>query len=117
MKTVKGILNTALETVADRGPIYASPELCFERVSSIVSVIANRTISPYECVMVHVATKLARIAQSQKHEDSYVDAAAYLAIAAQLTNGFDDKPADVQQAVLNKIESDLARLTVPNENN
>lgn len=43
----------------------------------------DRVVTPYDVAMIHVATKMARIASSPRHADNYVDGVNYIAFAAQ----------------------------------
>jgi hypothetical protein len=62
-----------------RQEMYADPVLNFERISNIASSITGRMLSPSDCCLVLVATKLAR--EMHKHtRDNVVDAVGYLEI-------------------------------------
>ena len=55
----------------------------FDRISRIATVMLDRVVTPYDVAMIHVATKMARVASNPRHADNYVDGVNYMAIAAQ----------------------------------
>jgi len=82
--TPHDILTKCAELIEDRGQDYGGIEDNFRRISVIASVILNKTITPHDAAIVHLSTKLARMAGAQNKEDNYLDGINYLAIAAEL---------------------------------
>lgn len=77
------VLETAHEiTYADRNRSYGDPVENFDHISRIaMAIMANTPTSPMEMsVIVHMATKLARMGTSPLEKDHYVDLAAYTGI-------------------------------------
>jgi hypothetical protein len=58
-------------------------EETFDRTAKLASTLLNTEISAYEVVMIHVATKLARLQEARTLDDNYIDAMNYMAMAAQ----------------------------------
>lgn len=46
----------------------------------------DRVVTPYEIVLIHVATKMARMAANPTHADNYVDTINYMSFAAQFVD-------------------------------
>jgi hypothetical protein len=57
--------------------------MVFDRISRIATVMLDRVVTPYDVAMIHVATKMARVASNPRHADNYVDGVNYMAFAAQ----------------------------------
>jgi len=82
--TRKDILKEAIElTTNDRNASYGEPYFNHERIAQIWSVILGHTIQPSQVALCMAGLKLARLA-GQSTPDSYVDGAAYFAIAGEL---------------------------------
>jgi hypothetical protein len=84
-------LTKCAELIEDRGQDYGGIEDNFRRISVIASVILNKTITPHDAAIVHLSTKLARMAGAQNKEDNYLDGINYLAFAAELRKLEDTK--------------------------
>jgi hypothetical protein len=82
--TPHDILAKCADLIEDRGQDYGGIEDNFRRISVIASVILNKTITPHDAAIVHLSTKLARMAGAQNKEDNYLDGINYLAFAAEL---------------------------------
>jgi hypothetical protein len=81
----KEILDQAtLLTCGSRQEVYGTPHVNHSRIASMWSVILGRHVLPHEVALCMAATKIARLVESPDHVDSYVDGAAYMAIAAEL---------------------------------
>lgn len=78
------ILEEAMSIIVERGQDYGGIEDNFARIAAIAQSILNVPITPYHVAMIHVATKLARMAGSRDKHDNYVDAINYIAFAAGL---------------------------------
>ena len=68
-------------TSGDRNREYGEPVENHQRIADIFAAMTGHQMTPREVALFHVATKLARLTRSACHQDSYVDAMAYLAIA------------------------------------
>lgn len=75
------ILEEARSLIGERGANYGGIEDNFSRIATIAQTALNVQITPYQVAMVHVATKLARMAGPGDKHDNYVDAINYLAFA------------------------------------
>lgn len=76
----KSILTEADALVnGDRQKAYADPITNFKRISAIASGLLGKEITPAECAMVLVATKLGREMHGHKR-DNIIDCAGYLEI-------------------------------------
>jgi hypothetical protein len=83
MKT-KDILDEAKEIIGERGADYGGFENNFDRISRLACIATGLNISAYEIALIMVCLKLARIRQAPRKRDSYIDAIAYLAFAAEI---------------------------------
>jgi hypothetical protein len=68
----------------DREKDYGHPKINHGRIADLWSVVLERKIEPHEVALCMALVKVSRLVQTSDHEDSYVDAAAYLAIAGEL---------------------------------
>lgn len=71
-------------THGPRDGVYGSPQLNHERIAAIWSVILGMEVTPAQAALCMAGLKIARLAASPDHVDSYVDGAAYMAIAGEL---------------------------------
>ena len=85
------ILKKALLILKDRGAIYGGVEDHFTRAASIASLWLDREISARDVSMILASVKMARIATTPNHEDSFVDLCNYVAFAASFSGA---APAD-----------------------
>jgi len=84
----KQILDTAtLLTCGSREEVYGTPLINHSRIAKMWSVILGQEVLPAQVALCMAATKIARLVESPDHLDSYVDGAAYLAIAGELAIG------------------------------
>lgn len=67
----------------DRQAAYGPPAENFARIAAGWSVILGREISPAQVALCMAWLKIARLSNGP-HADSYVDGAAYIALAAEL---------------------------------
>jgi hypothetical protein len=70
-------------TSADRNEAYGDPYENHSQIARIFNAITGRDLDAREIALVHVATKLARLSKNHKHDDSHVDAAAYIGIVRE----------------------------------
>lgn len=78
------ILDEAKEIISERGADYGGFEANFDRISRLSCIATGMNVSAYEVALIMTCLKLARIRQAPRKRDSYVDAIAYLAFAAEL---------------------------------
>ena len=79
------ILETAAELInGDRERDYGTPAENFGRIAAGWSVILDQDVSAEQVALCMAWLKIARLVNGP-HEDSYVDAAAYMALAGELS--------------------------------
>lgn len=83
MNRLEVLAEAARLTAGERDKTYGSPMRNHERIAAIWSVILGIEVRPDQVALCMVGTKLARLAETWDHEDSFVDAAAYCGIAAE----------------------------------
>ncbi len=69
----------------DRRGQYGAPAVNFRNVATIWSVVLGHDVTPAEVCLCMGALKLVRASSGDKHRDSYVDAAAYFALAWEVS--------------------------------
>ncbi len=77
------LLDAAKETVADRGEDYGSIWDNHERIAIIWTALIGIQIEPDHVAMVLAGVKLARLAATPDHQDSWVDLAGYAATGSE----------------------------------
>ena len=75
------VLTTAKDVAAERAFQYGEEMLLI--ASKISSTVLNKNITPHDVAIILAALKLARIKDSKKKLDNYVDAINYLGFAAE----------------------------------
>lgn len=98
------VLSTALTTIRDRGKDYGDIKTSFKKAAIIATAQLDKAISPYDVAVIANAMKLARLSNNPNHQDSWVDSAAYTAIAAQLSS---DKPAMPEARFMENVENGI----------
>mgnify|MGYP003636827231 CR=1 FL=1 len=79
------VLAEAMDLVnGQRNRDYGPPESNFRRIADGWSIILQTDVTPEMVAMCMAWLKMARLVNGP-HEDSYVDAAAYMALAAELS--------------------------------
>ena len=79
------ILDTAVTLInGDRERDYGTPAENFGRIAAGWSVILDQDVSAEQVALCMAWLKIARLVHGP-HEDSYVDAAAYMALAGELS--------------------------------
>lgn len=73
--------------VGGRDQVYGTPQENFERIAKLWATILGVEIRPYEVTLCMAALKMARLVNSPVHEDSWVDAAGYIALGYELSDG------------------------------
>jgi hypothetical protein len=83
----KDILEAATAlTYGDRNDQHGHPYVNHDNIAHIWSVILGYKIEPFQVALCMAGLKLARLAGNPDNMDSYIDGAAYLAIAGELVN-------------------------------
>lgn len=79
------ILETAAALInGDRQDAYGAPKENFKRIADGWSVILQADVSAEQVALCMAWLKIARLVHGP-HEDSYIDAAAYMALAGELS--------------------------------
>lgn len=78
------VLQSATDVIGQRGAIYGSPKVNHQRISARLSQLLDMPISDWQACLMMVEVKLSRIQETPNHEDSFIDACAYLALACEL---------------------------------
>ncbi|NDB64022.1 MAG: hypothetical protein EB170_09225 [Nitrosopumilaceae archaeon] len=76
-------LNEARATIQNRGMDYGHPSDNMQRTAALWSSYLEMPITDYQVAMCMALVKVARTMESAKN-DTYIDAAAYIAISGQL---------------------------------
>jgi len=71
-------------TGIDRNKNYGDPYTNHKRIADIWSVILQQEITPSQVALCMVGVKLARLIETPDHTDSFIDGAAYMAIAGEI---------------------------------
>ena len=80
------ILKTADTLVnGDRQEQYGTPQENFDRIAKGWSVLLGKEVVPSEVALCLAWLKMARLVNGP-HDDSYIDGAAYLALAGELAS-------------------------------
>ena len=82
--SARELLNEAADTIADRGATYGHYDLTMLRTSKLWSDFLEREIEPVDVAVCLALVKLARVMESGKHADSWLDCVAYFAQAGSL---------------------------------
>lgn len=83
--TRKKILDEAIRlTHGDRDKNYGTPLVNHQRIAAIWSVILGKEITPSQVALCMAGVKIARLVETPDHLDSFIDGAAYLAIAGEI---------------------------------
>ncbi len=73
-------------TATDRNEIYGDPYTNHKRIADLWSVYLETEISPSQVALCLSLVKIARLIESPNHLDSYIDLAAYSAIAGEISD-------------------------------
>ena len=76
-------------TSGDRNKNYGDPYVNHDRIARIWSVVLGHEVSPAQVALCMVGVKLARLVETPDHLDSFVDGAAYMALAGEIVNKHD----------------------------
>ena len=79
------ILLSATDIIGDRGRVYGHPRVNQTRIAMRLQQMLEVPVTDYQACLAMVEVKLARLQETPDHIDSYIDACAYLALAAELS--------------------------------
>lgn len=71
-------------THGDRNKNYGDPFINHQRIASLWSVFLESEVSPDQAAIMLALVKVARLIESPDHLDSFIDGAAYFAIAGEI---------------------------------
>lgn len=71
-------------TMGDRNDAYGDPFTNMHQTAEAIKAATGYAVTPSDVCLIMVSVKLARLRQSPGHTDSVVDAAAYLAMYAEV---------------------------------
>lgn len=77
------LLDAAKVAVSDRGEAYGGIWQNHERIAVMWTALLGINIEPEQVAMMMAAVKLARLATSPGHQDSWVDLAGYAATGSE----------------------------------
>lgn len=84
------VLQSATDVIGQRGAVYGSPRINQQRISARLTQLLEFPVTDWQACLMMVEVKLSRIQETARHEDSYIDACAYLALACELLTEDDD---------------------------
>jgi hypothetical protein len=84
------VLLSATDVISDRGAVYGHPRINQYRIAMRLQQLFEIPVTDYQACLALVEVKLARLQESHAHLDSYIDACAYLALAAELATEGDE---------------------------
>lgn len=84
------ILLSATDVIGQRGRVYGHPRINQSRIAMRLQQMLEIPITDYQACLAMVEVKLARLQETPDHIDSYIDACAYLALAAELSTEEDE---------------------------
>ena len=80
------ILGEATRSITNHNVDYGEPAKNYERAATLASMILNKPITPYEIMIIKLAVKLSRIAETADLRNSYVELIACAALAGEFVN-------------------------------
>ena len=84
------ILLSATDVIGERGRVYGHPRVNQTRIAMRLQQMLEIPVTDYQACLAMVEVKLARLQETPTHIDSYIDACAYLALAAELSTEGDE---------------------------
>jgi len=84
------LLDAARNAVSDRGVAYGNVRDNHERIAVMWTALLGVSISAPQVAMMMAALKLARLAATPDHQDSWIDLAGYAATGSECLEGEDD---------------------------
>ena len=93
--TAQEILDEAGAIRGDRGAIYGHPYINHKRIAQLWTTFLGFPITPDQAAICMALVKISRLAETTGHRgrDGFVDACAYISLAAQLSTT-DDREFD-----------------------
>lgn len=76
----KRLINT------DRAKDYGHPRINHERIAALWSPLLGIEVTPSQVALCMTQVKISRLVQTPDHLDSFIDAAAYISIAGELSS-------------------------------
>ena len=73
-------------THGDRNKNYGDPLTNHQRIAALWSVYLETEVSPAQAAIMLALVKVARLIESTDHLDSFIDGAAYFAIAGEIAH-------------------------------
>jgi hypothetical protein len=86
----KEILQSATDTIAERGLSYGHPADNLQHTAMLISAYLQMPVHDYQVAGIMVLVKLARTNQSAQHLDNWVDLCSYGALGGQLATEEND---------------------------
>jgi hypothetical protein len=87
MKRERVLADAARLVTTERAVEYGDAHQMHSRVAAIWAAILGHKVSPHQVALCMAGLKLARLSHSPRHRDSWVDAAAYVALGAEIASG------------------------------
>lgn len=78
------MMQHASALVGERGKVYGGIRENHEQIAMIATQLIGRHLTAHDILMIMVAVKLARLARTPDHVDSYLDALNYLSFAGEI---------------------------------
>lgn len=75
--------------IGDRNKDYGDPKVNHQRIADLWSVILGIEVTPAQVALCMAQVKISRLVHTPNHQDSYIDAAAYIAIAGEIATSSD----------------------------
>jgi hypothetical protein len=79
------ILQTATDTISDRGLSYGHPSDNLQHTAMLLSAYLQTPILDYQVAGIMVLVKLARTSQSAEHLDNWIDMCSYASLGGMLS--------------------------------
>ena len=70
----------------DRNKDYGHPRINHERIAALWSPLLGIEVTPSQVALCMTQVKISRLVQTPDHLDSFIDAAAYISIAGELSS-------------------------------
>lgn len=82
------LLNIAADLIdGDRAKNYGDAKDNFVRIAKTWEVVLGHEVTPEQVALCMIGVKLARLANSSEHEDSWIDIAGYAALGGECASG------------------------------
>lgn len=82
--TSRELLEEVIGTLADRGQTYGDADTMFDTVAELWSALFRRNFTAADVALAMTALKMARLRVDPQHQDSWIDAAGYLALGGSI---------------------------------